>query len=135
MKDYSNNFDFEKWSSLASTDPEAFEQYRKQVINNFIQDLPEEKQQRMRCLQWRVDSIRRLAKTPLAACIEISNMMWDSIKGKNGLLEALHGLTDPYTADAATPQAPVRTTGSEPNVLKFPGKSRKKADLATQDLL
>ncbi len=135
MKDYSNNFDFEKWSSLASTDPEAFEQHRKQVINNFIQDLPEEKQQRMRCLQWRVDSVRRLAKTPLAACIEISNMMWDSIKGKNGLLEALHGLTDGYTGETITRQKAARAADRQANVLEFPGKTRQKADLATQDLL
>lgn len=87
-----NNFDFEKWSRLANTDPEAFEQHRAQVINDFIQDLPEERQQRIRCLQWRVDGIRRTSKTPMAACIEISRMMWDSVKGENGLLNALYHL-------------------------------------------
>lgn len=87
-----NNFDFEKWSRLANTDPEAFEQHRSQVINNFIQDLPEERQQRIRCLQWRVDGIRRTSKTPMAACIEISRMMWDSVKGESGLLSALYHL-------------------------------------------
>ena len=118
-KEYFDDFDFEKWSRLASKDPEAFEQYRKRVINDFITELPKEKQQRMRCLQWRVDSVRRLSKTPMAACIEISRMMWDSIKGEHGLMDALHELQLACQFDGQY-QPPSRSPDPE-NVLPFPG--------------
>lgn len=116
MNDLKYQFDFEKWSELANNDPEAFEDYRQKLINNFIKDLPEDKQQRMRCLQWRVDSVRRLAKTPMAACIEISRMMWESVKGENGLLQALHQLTS--TCESEYPVKPC--VPNEAKILDFP---------------
>lgn len=116
MNDLKYQFDFEKWSKLATNDPEAFEQYREKLINNFIKDLPEDKQHRMRCLQWRVDNVRKLAKTPMAACIEISRMMWESVKGEHGLLQALHQLTD--ACDSQYPIKPYEPT--EAKILEFP---------------
>ncbi len=130
-KENIDDFDFEKWSGLASKDPEAFEQYRERVINKFIADLPEEKQQRMRCLQWRVDSVRRLSKNPMAACIEISKMMWDSIKGDNGLVEALNDLQSVCEFDG---EYIPRQTGHN-NILSFPINRKAKSLLTSQDLL
>lgn len=129
-----DDFDFEKWSLLASKDPEAFEQYRERVINEFITDLPEEKQQRMRCLQWRVDSVRRLSKTPMAACIEISKMMWDSIKGEHGLMDALHELQTACQFDGQ--YQPATRTQSNENILDFPGNRESNQPLSPRpDLL
>jgi len=123
-----DDFDFKKWSDLANTDPDAFEQHREKIINEFIMELPENKQQRMRCLQWRVDSVRRIAKTPMAACIEISKMMWDSVKGEQGLLEALHNLTDSCRLDKPASQySPVNA-----KILSFP-KQLANADARTSE--
>lgn len=81
--------DFDQWAALAKSDPEAFEAKRAQAIEALIQRLPEHKQQRMRCLQWKIDQVRGRAGNPMSACIKISEMMWDSLVGPGGLQEAL----------------------------------------------
>ena len=81
--------DFDQWAELAKSDPQAFEAKRAEVIEQMIQDMPEQKQHRMRCLQWKIDQVRSQAKTPMSACIKISEMMWDSLVGPGGLQEAL----------------------------------------------
>lgn len=85
-------FDFDEWHQLANSDPDAFEQKRQKAINKIIQNAPQAKQKRLRCLQWRIDQTRRLSTTPLAACIKISKLMWNSVLGENGLLVTLQGL-------------------------------------------
>jgi len=81
--------DFDNWSELARSDPEAFEARRAEVIEQMIQSMPEHKQQRMRCLQWKIDQVRDRAANPMAACIKLSEMMWDSLVGPGGLREVL----------------------------------------------
>jgi hypothetical protein len=81
--------DFNSWSALAQQDPEAFEKRRAAVIEQVIQSIPTHKQHRMRCLQWKIDQVRARASNPLAACIELSEMMWNSLAGPGGLREAL----------------------------------------------
>ena len=44
-------------------------------------------QTRLRRLQWRIDQERRLARTPMGACIRLSNLMWRSVLGPGGLQE------------------------------------------------
>jgi hypothetical protein len=85
-------FDFDEWHQLANTDPDAFEQKRQKAIKKIIQSAPKAKQPRLRGLQWQIDQARHLSNTPLAACIKISKLMWDSVLGENGLLVALQGL-------------------------------------------
>jgi hypothetical protein len=84
-------FDFNRWSSLASEDPNEFEIQRQKTIDTMIQMAPAAKRSRLRKLQWRIDQQRKLAGSPMAACIKLSNMMWESVMGKNGLLDALEG--------------------------------------------
>ena len=81
--------DFNHWSELARSDPEAFEARRAEVIEQMIQSMPEHRQQRMRCLQWKIDQVRGRAANPMAACIKLSEMMWDSLVGPGGLREVL----------------------------------------------
>ncbi|HEY5602268.1 MAG TPA: DUF3135 domain-containing protein, partial [Gammaproteobacteria bacterium] len=40
---------------------------------------------RLRCLQWKIDRVREKMPTPLAACVAISDMMWDSLDRLNQL--------------------------------------------------
>ena len=93
--------DFDSWSKLARSDPEAFEAKRAQVIEQMIQRMPAHKQQRMRCLQWKIDQVRARASNPLSACIKLSDMMWDSLAGPGGLREALDGLGQPTRTGSA----------------------------------
>lgn len=107
-------FDFDLWAELAERDPAAFEQQRAELIEELLQAAPAERQQRLRGLQWRIDRTREQASNPLAACIRISQMMWDSLLGSNGLLEVLEGLRGGHQ-HPTPPRAPV---------LNFPRRSR-----------
>ena len=68
-------FDFDAWAELARKDPQAFELERKLLIERAIMKAPAEKQQRLRCLQWKLDLIRDLASTPMAACLQINRLL------------------------------------------------------------
>ncbi len=79
--------DFDTWSALAQADPDAFEQMRLDAIQAVIDDAPPASRERLRRLQWRIDQERRLARTPLNACLRISRMMWRNVLGPGGLQE------------------------------------------------
>ena len=65
-------------AQLASENPQAFEALRSELIENCISSAPERIQPRLRGIQFRVDCIRRLSRTPLSALIKIQAMMWES---------------------------------------------------------
>ena len=77
--------DFDTWSEMARSDPETFELMRQVAIEAAIEGASESNRQRLRCLQWRIDQERRLARTPMAACLRISRMMWRTVLGPGGL--------------------------------------------------
>lgn len=91
-----NDFDswFDTMKAMAESDPQAFEAMRQQMIDEVIEEAPEAHKRRLVGLQWRVDQERKLAKNPLAACIRISDLMWDSVTGEGGLLEHLNKVSD-----------------------------------------
>lgn len=86
------HFDFEQWSSLATQDPQAFEARRHELIEDLIRSAPPHRQPRLRGLQWRLDMVRKRSRTPLAACIRMSEMMWESLLGEGGLRDSLESL-------------------------------------------
>lgn len=81
--------DFDAWLALASSDPEAFEHQRRQIINRAIQRAPARRQQRLHQLQWQLDQIRATSRTPMVACLRMQRMLWQSITGQDGLLACL----------------------------------------------
>lgn len=70
--------DFEKWAELAVNDPAGFEQMRQATIKAFLDSVSDERRLQLQRLQWRVDRVRERCKTPMAATIAISEMMWDA---------------------------------------------------------
>lgn len=98
-----DGFDFDRWVRLARENPEAFERERARVVGELIAGAPQDVRPRLEALQWQVEQARRRARTPLAACLKISSMMWDRVVGEQGLLERLSALA----GDAAA--APRRT--------------------------
>lgn len=96
-------FDFETLCTLAQTDPGSFETVRRQAIDKAIERAPQECRQRLRRLQWRIDRVRETSRTPLAACILISNMMWSSF---NDLNRVYRRLGEPAEACAAPVEGP-----------------------------
>lgn len=76
-----NDIDFEHWANLASTDPQKFEQLRQDKISAVINRAPGHRQQRLRGLQWQIDTIRDQHKeSAMAACLAISELMWETFE-------------------------------------------------------
>lgn len=97
---------------LAKQDPEALEALRQREINALIDSAPAQMQRRLRGLQFQIDAKRELSKTPMAACMAISKMMFDSVYELN---DALNGTKD---GDTNT-----RDTSSRADILSFPRAS------------
>ena len=97
-------FDFDAWVKLAKSDPAAFERQRADIIEEFMQQVPADRRQRLRCLQWRIDHTRQRAANPMSACLRISQMMWDSLLGDGGLLEALERARRPCAPAVPSPR-------------------------------
>jgi hypothetical protein len=102
--EFSFSFDFDEWATLARVDPYAFEERRLALIENFLGQFPATEQRRLRGLQFRIDMERQRARTPMAACLRISSMMWDSLLGSHGLKSALLG--NPAPGDKSTRARP-----------------------------
>lgn len=107
-------FDFDAWAELARKDPQAFELERKLLIERAIMRAPADKQQRLRCLQWKLDQIRDLASTPMAACLQINRLLWENIASEHGLLHCLQRLQPGAHPDQSS-QAPAK-------ILPFQGR-------------
>ncbi len=80
---------FDYWFALSKKNPEAFEARREACIEALILSAPVKQQKRLRGLQWQIDVMRQRAKNPMAACVEISGVMWEQVLGEGGLLENL----------------------------------------------
>ncbi len=85
--------DFELWLEAAQQGDDTFESMRLAAIEELIASAPEQARGRLRSLQWRIDQERHLSKSPMGACIRISQMMWETLTGENGLTDHLRDLT------------------------------------------
>lgn len=92
MSTQSRDFVFDEWMQLAQTDPEAFEQRRRQVIEETIESAPSEARRRLRGLQWRIDMERRRSDSTTAGFLRVYRMMMESVYGERGLSDSLNGL-------------------------------------------
>jgi hypothetical protein len=72
------HIDFEQWAQLAQHDPHTFEQLRQRLLDAYIARSSSSHQDRLRRLQWRIDRLREQASNPMSACVQISNLMWDT---------------------------------------------------------
>lgn len=73
------SLDFDRLAELARTKPQVLERYLRLKVNQIIARASSEERNRLRQLQFRIDSVRHRTKTPLAACIKISQMMQDEL--------------------------------------------------------
>ena len=105
--------DFDHWTALARQDPELFETERSHVIETAIRSAPIQKQHRLRCLQWKLDQIRKTSSTPMVASLQMNRLLWDAVAGKNGLVEQLNRLHSPGNYQKTPPD---RT-----EIIPFPG--------------
>ncbi len=108
-----SGFDFDRWANLARQDPAAFERHRRAEIVRLLRRVPVSRRRRLRGLQWRIDQVRRTSGTPLAACVRISQMMWESVQGEHGLVAVLQ---------QTTASAPV-VARAQASILAFPSRN------------
>jgi hypothetical protein len=79
---------FDEWAHLARRDRDAFERARRASIDAFLATRPAHRRERLKRLQWRIDRERERCANPLAACIHLSNLMWERFAGPDGLAAA-----------------------------------------------
>jgi hypothetical protein len=109
--------DFDVLATMAQTDPAGLEALRQRLCEELIASAPPHMQRRLRGLQFQIDAQRRLAKTPLQACLKISEMMHDSFAELRAALNQLAGEEQPVlTRERRTP------TG---RILNFRGVDRR----------
>ncbi|MCW8918253.1 MAG: DUF3135 domain-containing protein [Gammaproteobacteria bacterium] len=112
------SIDFEQWRELAKRDPAGFEARRLELIEALIDSSSPRRQRRLRGLQWRIDLMRDHAANPLAACVSLNRMMWESFAGKGGLAQIL--------SDGPSPRRVAIPGGKR--VLPFPGTQGKQTE-------
>ncbi len=105
--------DFDHWATLSRQDPELFETERSRVIEATIRHAPIQKQHRLRCLQWKLDQIRKTSSTPMVASLLMNRLLWDAVAGKNGLVEQLNRLHSPGRHQQIPPNSA--------EIIPFPG--------------
>lgn len=116
-------------SRLAREDPSAFEALRHALIERLIADAPERMQARLRGLQFRVDCLRRLSRSPLGATVRIYELMWDSFLDLNASFQApIGGEIRPLPGGGAAATAKPPATDAQilefrPRPVRQPAKS------------
>lgn len=83
-----STFDVEEWMHLWETDPQGAENRRQQEIEQLIMSAPEEKRQKLRQLQWRIDMERARHDNPMGRCIALYTMLTDHLWSDNGFYVA-----------------------------------------------
>jgi len=75
-------FNFDEWAELAKQDSEAFEAKRRETLQQAIADCAgtEREKRMLNGLQFRVDMVRRKHKSPLGACVAISDMLMHNVR-------------------------------------------------------
>ena len=69
---------------------------------------PERNRQHLRRLQWRIDQVRARSSNPIAACVKLYRMMWESFAGECGLIDTMcNAHTTPRGVDNLQPKAKV----------------------------
>lgn len=93
---------------LAQEDPDALEALRQREIETLISSAPSGMQRRLRGLQFQIDAKRSISRTPMAACMAISQMMFDSV----------YELNDALNGDGSKPEA--EQSRDPADILRFP---------------
>mgnify|MGYP000085426601 CR=1 FL=1 len=78
---------FDRLLDAAQTKPQLLERYLRFKVYQIIARAKGDEKLRLRQLQFRIDSVRYRAKTPLAACIQISEMMHDKLYSLKQVLD------------------------------------------------
>lgn len=76
-------FSHDTLSKLYRDSPEAFEEYSRRLVLDFIESAPTELREGLKQLQWVIDGLKYKYKDPLVRLIKINEMMFDKVKDLN----------------------------------------------------
>lgn len=88
------DFNFNEWAFLAKTNPEGFERYRAQYIDQFLRSSGKHRR-RLEALQSVIDVEREQAPTPEDALFKITQRMCQSLSHLGEEMEELKTLLPP----------------------------------------
>ncbi len=94
---------FDDLVALADKDPEAFERFRQQTCQQFIETIPNKHQHRLKAVQNRVEMELNHAKTPMAGLLRVSSMMHDSFYRLTTKLVQVNRLAKGEISSISTP--------------------------------
>lgn len=80
---------YDELARLAHDDPAGYEEWRRRVIENFINGAQGQVKARLRGIQFRIECIRRLSKSPLGSTLRIYELMWGSFLSLDSKLQKL----------------------------------------------
>lgn len=86
MGKMSTKFDF--LSNLYKENPQAFAEYHREVLEEFFNSLPEERQVKARQLQWKLDNELRKYKDPVARMNRMVEIFWEGVDNFRDVLNA-----------------------------------------------
>ncbi len=81
--------DFDTLMRMAKEKPEDLENLLRNEVNKLISSAPDEHYNRLKGLQFQIDTQRMLAKNPVDSCVRISKMMNESFSDLNLKLNEL----------------------------------------------
>lgn len=83
---------FEYQANLAKTDPERLQRELMEEFEKFLLQVPPERHQELRQLQWRIDMERKKARNPTDAMVRLQKMMWRQFYAEDGFVFAVKQL-------------------------------------------
>ena len=107
-------------AQLAHDDPQAFEAVRRELIEDYINRATLGEQLRLRQLQFRVDGIRRQARSPLGALIKIQALMWENLLRLDKELQRLRCMTQDLERTLVEQVDREHLPARSANVIEFP---------------
>jgi len=107
-------------SQLARDDPSAYETLRGELIANFIGNAPERLKDRLKGIQFQVDSLRHLSRgSALGATVRIYKLMWKSFHSLNHNWQDLVQVRDEYEQRRGIRLSAPHRAASSARVLEF----------------
>ncbi len=86
-----DKFEFDQWKDLFERDPELFERYRKQLLEQQIELAPESARPRLLGLIFQMEAEALRSPTPISYSLRLSAMMMDKFEELREKLELLTG--------------------------------------------
>jgi DNA-directed RNA polymerase len=86
-----NKLEFDDWKNLYNSDPELFEKYRKQLLEQQIALAPESSRPRLLGLMFQMEAEALRSRTPIGLSLRLSAMMMDEFEKLRQYLALITG--------------------------------------------